>query len=287
VLLGIALAALFVNPNPYPYNLLHVVPYAFLLAYRYGATLWKQLPMRLALAPLALSVLVFAHLVPFVIQTRRHLLVTNARQEQLMNLTENLTDPVKDCVFDGVGMVPTRNECDLRAFIHGQSLKKLVDGSGPHIRDLLAENPPSVVIRSYRTEWLPEEDQKFIKQRYVPMADDFMVLGSQLPAGGGTFQVYHAGRYRITSAEGSNIIGTYAEPKNIKEEVAPVKEVPPLTGSIDGVPLNGKPVELSVGTHHLECAPGQAAAVVWVGPHLDKIERMPNFNRHLLFVNWY
>ncbi|HXS69620.1 MAG TPA: hypothetical protein VN761_12305, partial [Candidatus Polarisedimenticolia bacterium] len=155
LLLGVALAALFVNPNPYPYNLLHVAPYAFLLAYRYGATLWKQLPMRSALAPLALSVVVFAHLVPFVIQTRRHVPMTNARQEQLMNLTENLTDQVKDCVFDGVGLVPTRNECDLRAFIHGQSLKRLVDGSGPHIRDLLAANPPSVVIRSYRTEWLP------------------------------------------------------------------------------------------------------------------------------------
>jgi len=32
LLLGIALTALFINPNPYPYNLLHVAPYAFLSA---------------------------------------------------------------------------------------------------------------------------------------------------------------------------------------------------------------------------------------------------------------
>ena len=44
LLFGAALTALFANPNPYPYNLLHVVPYAFLLAFRYGSTLWKQLP---------------------------------------------------------------------------------------------------------------------------------------------------------------------------------------------------------------------------------------------------
>ncbi len=287
LLLGVALAALLVNPNPYPYNLMHVVPYAFLLAYRYGAMLWKQLPQRVVLAPLALSVIAFTHLAPFGVATRRHLAMTNYRQEQLMNLTENLTDPAKDCVFDGIGLVPTRNEFDMRGFIHGQSLKGLVNGTGPHIRDMLAANPPSVVILSYRTEWLPEEDHEFIRQRYVPMADDFMVLGSQLPAGGGTFEVYHAGRYRVTSAEGSNIIGTYHEPTNVKEALTPVKEPPPLTGALDGVPLKGQSVELSVGTHRLECAAEQHAAVVWVGPHVDEITRMPGNNRHLLFVNWY
>jgi hypothetical protein len=287
VLLGIALTALFVNPNPYPYNLLHVVPYAFLLAFRYGAILWKQIPRRAVVAPLVLSVVAFTHLVPFGMATRRHWSMPNFRQEQLMGLTEDLTDPEKDTVFDGIGMVPTRKVCDPGTFIHGQNLKHLVDGSGPHIRDMLAAHPPSVVILSYRTDWLPDDDLDFIRGRYVPMADDFMVLGSLLPAGGGTFQVYHAGRYRITSAAGSNIIGTYVEPKNIKEALAPQKPEPPLTGTVDGVPLNGRPVELSVGTHRIECAPGQSAAVAWVGPHLDEVPRMAGNNHHLLFVNWY
>src|SRR5207249_1255347 len=38
-----ALGALLVNPTPYPYNILHFVPYAFLLAFRYGAGVWNQL----------------------------------------------------------------------------------------------------------------------------------------------------------------------------------------------------------------------------------------------------
>jgi hypothetical protein len=287
LLLGIALTALFANPNPYPYNLLNVVPYAFLLAFRYGSLLWKQLPQRSVLAPLALSVVAFTHLAPFGASAQRHWSRTNARQEQLMNLTEDLTDPDKDTIFDGTGLVPTRKVCDARSFIHGQGLKTLVDGSGPHIRDMLAANPPSVVILSYRTDWLPEEDQEFFRQRYVPLADDFMVLGSVLPAGGGTFEVFHAGRYRITSAEGSNVIGTYAEPQTIKEALTPVKEEPPLVGTVDGVPLNGKPVELSVGTHRIECEPGQRVAAVWMGPHLDQVARMPGNSRHLLFVNWY
>jgi hypothetical protein len=204
-----------------------------------------------------------------------------------MNLAESLTDPRKDTVFDGIGMVPTRVPCDPRRFIHGQSVRNLVNGPGPRIRDLLAEDPPSIIIPSYRIDWLGEEDHAFIRERYVSMADDFWVLGNVLPEGGGTFQVFHAGRYRITSAEGSNIIGTYATPTDYKAALAPKKGEPALAGSVDGVPLNGRPVELSVGAHRIECTSGQCAAVVWVGPEAEEIARMPGYNHHRLFMNWY
>jgi hypothetical protein len=289
LLLGIALTALFINPNPYPYNLLHVAPYAFLLAYRYSVVLWKQYSQYTAFATVAICVVVFTHLVPFVSVTHRHWEKQNFGQERLMSLTEDLTDPDKDTVFDGIGMIPTRKVCDMRTFIHGQQFLNLVKHSkdGMNIRNFLMANPPSVVILSYRTEWFSDEDRDFLSQRYVPIDDDFMVLGSQLPAGGGTFEVFHAGRYRITSAEGSNILGTFEEVKRVKDLFAPQPQVPPLTGTIDGVPLNGKPVELSVGTHRIECSTTTKAAAVWVGPHLDEMPRSPGQNRHTLFVNWY
>ena len=288
LLLGIALAALLINPNPYPYNLLHVAPYAFLLAFRYGAMLVKQYPPQAVFAPVALSVVLFTHLVPFVNATRRHWTMLNFEQERLMSLTEDLTDPEKDSVFDGIGMVPTR-KVDLRTFIHGQLFLSLAknSSSGMDMREYLAVNPPSVVIRSYRSYWLSEGDQEFLRQRYVPLADDLMVLGTQLPPGGGTFEVFHAGRYRITSAEGSNIMGTYSEAKSIKDFMDKPKEEPPLVGTVDGVPLNGRPVELSVGTHRLGCDPNQKAAVVWVGPHLNEVARGQGGDRYTLFVNWY
>jgi hypothetical protein len=289
LLLGVALTGLCINPNPYPYNLLHVAPYAFLLAYRYGAMLWKQYPQHAAFAPVAVSVIVFTHIIPFTATTRRHWLVPNYDQEHLMTLSENLTDPEKDCIFDGVGMVPTRKLCDMRSLIHGQALVGLVKRThdGMQMRGFLKANPPSIVILNYRTEWMSDEDKEFLKQRYVPIADDFMVLGSQLPVGGGTFEIFHAGRYRITSAEGSNIIGTYAEPKTMKEALAPQPEVPSLTGTIDGKPFDGTPVELSVGTHRIGCDASHKAAVAWVGPHADKLPRLMGMDRHRLFMNWY
>jgi hypothetical protein len=288
LLLGVALVALFINPNPYPYNLLHVAPYAFLLAYRYGAILWKQYPQQAVFAPVALSMIAFTHLAPFMVATQRHWSYLNDNQERLMTIAEDLTDPDKDSVFDGVGMVPTR-KMDCRLLIHGQEFLSLLKNSatGVKMRDLLEADPSAVVIRNYRTEWMSNEDQKFLRQRYVPIADDLMVLGTQMHEGGGRFEIYHAGRYRITSAEGSNIVGTYAEPKTMKEDFAPPKEEPPLVGTIDGKPLDGKPVELSVGTHQLECSVDQKAAVAWVGPHLDKLPRLMGRDRHELFSNWY
>jgi len=289
LLLGVALVALFINPNPYPYNLLHVAPYAFLLAFRYGAILWKQYPQHAAFAPLALSIIVFTHVIPFTATTKRHWSKTNDDQEMVMNLSEDLTDPAKDTIFDGVGMVPTR-KYDERALIHGQAFLNLVKNTteGLKMRGFLQENPPSIVILNYRTEWMSDADKEFLRQRYVAIADDFMVLGSQLPAGGGTFEVFHAGRYRITSAEDSNIIGTYDAPKSLKEAVLQKKEeVPPLVGTIDGKPFDGKPVELSVGTHRVECTADRKAAVEWVGPHADSLPRLLGMNRHSLFQNWY
>ena len=290
LLLGSALAALFINPNPYPYNLVHVAPYAFLLALRYGASLWKQFSPHPAFVPFATCVVLFTHLAPFESTTKRHWEKDNFHQEALMDRTERLTDPVKDTIFDGVGLVPTRKVCDMRTFMHGQAFLNMVKSSpgGMEMRGFLAANPPSVVILSYRTGWFSEEDNEFLRERYVPLEDDYMVLGSLLPAGGGTFEVYHPGRYRITSAEGSNIVGTYPEPKSIRESLVPVKEEPPLVGTVDGVPLNGQPVELSVGTHRIDCDANRKAAVVWVGPHENDVPRATGQqDRHLLFVNWY
>jgi hypothetical protein len=42
-----------------------------------------------------------------------------------------------------------------------------------------------------------------------------------------------------------------------------------------------------VGTHRIECEAAQRAAVVWVGPHADEVERMSGYNHQDLFDNWY
>ena len=68
-----------------------------------------------------------------------------------MHFTEQLTDPEKDPVFDRIGMVPTRHHLRQSS------------------RQTLMANPAPVLITTYRTDRLPGEDQKFIREHYVSL----------------------------------------------------------------------------------------------------------------------
>jgi hypothetical protein len=281
-LFGVALVAMFINPNPYPYNLLHLVPYAFLLAFRHATLLWQSASERaVTFYPVMGAVVIFAHLVPFGVATRRHLEWPNSRQELVMSLAERLTDPQRDSVFDGIGMVPSRLVLDSRAFIHGQMAQRL---QGDRFREWLAANPAAVVIPNYRTDYLSPANHAYIREHYVAVSDDFWVLGKILPEGGGTFEVIHPGRYRISTLQTSDLMGTY--PEGLKGLLAP-EEVGRVPGTLDGLPIPDQPIELTRGTHRIESTVGCQPAVVWLGPHADRLHRQGTADHTRLFNNWY
>jgi len=284
LLLAVAFAALIVNPTPYPYNLLHLVPYAFLFAFRHASVLFREIRDAPALLPAVGTVLVFVHLVPFCVATRRHWDWPNSRQTCLMRLAEDLTDPTKDPVFDGIGMVLTRPIIHPESFLHSLTFESFIKGSGPQVRDMLATRPAAVVIPNYRTDWLPPADHAAIRERYVALADDFWVLGKVLPAGGGAFQIFHPGRYRISSLGGSDLAAEC--PGGSGRLLAPSDEAG-FTATLDGVPVSSRPVELTVGRHWIESKPDCQPAVVWVGPQRDRVGRLSPSDHRWLFVNWY
>lgn len=279
-----ALGILFVNPTPFPYNLLHLVPFAFLLAFRYASRLWEEIARQPKLLLVSVTIMIFTHLTIFGLTTRRHLDWTNARQTTLMNLAEELTDPVKDPVFDGVLLVSSRPMIHSASFLHSLSVHSVLQKDAIHIADMLAARPAAVIIQNYRTDWLRKEDHNYIREHYVPLADDFWVLGKMLPVGGGTFEIIHAGRYQITPKEASYVAGTF-ETNAMGLIIMPVKTN--CTATLDGVALTGKPVELSVGTHRLETGDDCQPAVVWVGPRLERLQPMSDSDHRRLFVNWY
>jgi hypothetical protein len=283
VVLG-ALCALAVNPTPFAYNLVHVVPYAFVFVFRYMASIWDDIWSQIHFRPLVIGILIFAHLVPFGIATRRHLDHLNWRQERLMSLAEDLTDPKCDPVYDGIGMVPTRPSIHYQWLLHSLNIQNFLKGPGPRVREMLAARPAAVIIPSYRTDWLSDEDRDFMQERYVPLADDFWVLGKVLSPGGGTFEIFHPGRYRISTLKGSDLDGTY--PTGWEGLTTP-EDKGTLSGTLDGVPLTGRPVELAVGKHRIETSAESLPAVVWIGPHLDRIHRINPGNHRVLFYNWY
>ena len=201
-----------------------------------------------------------------------------------MNLAEELTDSQKDSVYDGIGMVNARPVVGEGWFLHRFTILSFLKGPGPRVRDVLAAHPAAVFIPNYRTDWLPEEDDAFIRQRYVSLADDLWVLGKVLPAGGGAFEIVHPGRYRVAALEESNIGGTY--PEGLEGLLARKPETT-LAGTMDGVPLASQVVELAVGTHRIQTPSQVQPTVVWVGPKLDRPPRPGPGDHRQLFVNWY
>jgi hypothetical protein len=282
LLFALAFTALLINPTPFLYNLVNLVPFAFLLAFRYGCRLLKKIGNRAELLPVIGCILVFTHFVPFGVATRRHLDWPNLRQEHLIQVAEALTDPARDPVFDAIGMAPTRPFISDDAFLHTMNF----GGSRvqSRIADMLAARPAAVIIPNYRTDWLSARDKAFIRERYVSVADDLWVLGGVLPPGGGAFEVVHAGRYRVAPLQSSDLAGTY--PDGFKALLDDPHESH-LEGTVDGRPLTNQPMELSVGTHEIRCGSQDQPTVVWVGPKLDRLPRMRRGDHTLLFANGY
>lgn len=287
LLFVLALALFFLNPNHAPCELLYLATFAFLLGARYTARLWKEMVIEPAAFGLIASVVLFGHLIPFDAAAKRHLNLTNYHQENLINLAEQMTAGGMDVVYDNVGMVPMRRSAEYESFFQRQNMDGGLSGSKTSLSGLFASHLPVVIIADRHFDELPAADTEFVREWYVPITGDFWTLGKLSSSGGGDFKILHAGRYQVTSAEASNILGTYAKPEGLMESVAPVQRFPPLAGTLDGVPLDGKPVELTAGAHHLDCPAGTQAAIVWLGPHLDGINRMSGGNRARLFVNWY
>jgi hypothetical protein len=260
-----AVAGLLLNPTPFPYNVIHLVPYVFLLVFNYGRTFWQELQSRPILWPAIGGIVVFGHLVPFGISARRHLDFPNHRQKALMSLAEQLTDAEKDPVYDGAGMVLTRRSIHFNWYLHSLNIRSFLTGSTPTVREMLAARPAAVLIQNYRTDWLTKEDHDFIQSRYIPLSDDFWVLGKVLPAGGGDLEIIHPGRYGIVHADGAS------------ESVC----------MVDGMVCGGQAVELAAGPHHVESSPNQKVTVFWLGPSLERVPLIGAGDHRELFVNWY
>ncbi|MBI3131284.1 MAG: hypothetical protein HYZ13_08000 [Acidobacteria bacterium] len=263
-----ALIVLWVNPTPFPYNLVNLVPFAFLLGFRYavpwGVRAWEAGAPR----ALLLGTLAFSHVVPFLMATFRHHEWSNQRQKALMGWAEAMTDPVADRVYDAAGLVPTRASIGYHWYLHSLNMVAFGQGRIPTVSRMLTERPAAVIIPNYRTDWLPESEQRFLAERYLPIADDFWVLGGRLPEGGGSFDVKHPGRYVVLGMQ--------------QGRLTPLRE-----GSIGGRQLPGGPIQLPVGPIELKVSASVAPLVVWVGPRLGGLPTIGPGDHQYVFVNWY
>ncbi len=262
-LLLIGCFALFINPTPFPYNLVNVVPFAMMFVVGRISELIVQWRLSSGRVAMVCSVLLGLHLISFQGSALRHLHWTNQRQRLLMETAEEMSGP-EHRIYDAVGLVPSRKSIHYNWYLHSLNVKAFVDGSLTSVPEMVRTNPPVVIIPNYRTNWLPEDDQAGMLMHHVPLSDDFWVLGVWMEGGSGQYEVMVGGRYALI-LEGDK-----------KGEVW-----------IDGVPHQAGVVFLEKGTHQLESVNSGGLAVVWLGPLMDQLPDLGQKPRLPLFVNWY
>jgi hypothetical protein len=262
-----ALAALLANPTPFAYNLILLVPPFFILVAAHRQALLDALAGCTAqTGRLCITFLLLLHGVPWAVATWRHLAMGNDGQRQVIRVAEAMTDPARDRVFDGSGLVATRDPIGYNWLVHGLTLANFANGVWPTVRASLAANPTPVVLPSYRLEMLPEQDKDFIKAHYLALAPDFMVLGGILESGSTRWTCLATGRYQfdLHASQGAG----------------------PLPLTLDGAAAGTGVHLLGKGEHLFQVPPGDRLVVVWLGPNLPRIPLMAQDQRPL-FVNWY
>jgi hypothetical protein len=260
----ICVAAFFANPTPFPYNLLLLVPAQFIAVVRHRALFVKAIGesgWALLLWPLLAAV----HLVPWVTSTPRHFDMSNERQMQVVTLAENLTDPKRHRVFDGAGLVPTRDPIGFYWLIHTFTVRPLMDGTWPSIRSQLDAQEVPVILSSYRTNWITVPDRRFIEAHYLPLTQDFQLVGTRLEKGEGRWTALASGNYFL-SVEGAGASEAWVE--------------------VDGQRVPPGSHHLSRGPHHFRFPAQLTLTAIWCGPQCTGPPSLENTSR-ALFETWY
>ena len=262
-----ALTALVMNPTPYPYNLILLVPPFFLLVAAFRRPfrdIMESLPAGARHASLAFLLLL--HGLPWAVATYRHLEKSNEDQCAVIRLAEAMTDPRLHRVFDGAGLVSTRDPIGFNWLVHTLTYRNFANGVWPSVRASLAANPTPVILPNYRMDLLSQEDRAYLHEHYLNLNPNFMVLGGVLEAGSDPWTSLAEGRYHL------DMVPEYhAGDRQLLLDGKAVK---------DGVYTIGK------GDHQFQVPPGHRMQVTWLGPNLTEIPVVESSGRPL-FVNWY
>lgn len=264
----ICFGALLANPTPFPYNLLHVIPAFAILALRWSMGSGSVLPTHPAPAVIMLVVI---QGLTFIHPTSRHFSYTNHRQITLMALAEGMTDPNTDYVYDAMGMVASRKSHTSWWMLHSLSMRTYIANEQVGFASAALAKAPAVVIPNYRFTWLPDRDLSFINNHYIPLANDFLVLGGRIPEGIHSYQCLHPGRYLVSLKNGSNT--------NPSRQVKVQWNDTPITApSI---------IKMTKGVHAVVVPKDHTLQVTWLGPHANEVPEIPPMEFETLFVNWY
>jgi hypothetical protein len=256
--------ALYLNPAPYAYNFVHILPFVTFAGLDTAAWVMRRSGRFARLAAVAMAapvVLMFVH----AWQTDPFMLRTNSAQLSYARAAEALTSG-NDTVLDAAGLVLTRKPPDKDWYLHSLRMAGYRDGRFRRFASILRETPSPVLIDNYRWEWLSREDLLTRSARYVKLAPRLFVLGQNLNEPEGELGIHLRGTYRAVSK-------------------------PPQAIMIDGVEHeDGSTFTLDVGEHPFVRTNEGVTIVHWIGPKpeaaLDAVAHIESLGRgEPMYVN--
>jgi hypothetical protein len=259
-----ATVVFFKNPQPYPYNDLHLLPFTLLAAVQLAARVrFDDHASRTIAASAVLSALAVTWT-----QALEHdrYNVPNAHQLSYARAAETLTAPDQS-ILDGVGLVLTRPPPDPDWQLHSLFMAAYRQGSRRSFADIMAAAAPPVAMTNYRWQWLSKRDLGLLHERYIEVARGFFVLGVELPAGDGSFKIWRPGRYvaRLPSSP----------------------TTPAMTTDGGSLP-DDLVLTLSAGPHRYAQAPEGTTRLLWLGPTASEFPKILEVPRggHLMLPHF-
>jgi hypothetical protein len=258
-----AVVVQFINPTPFPYNEVHLIPFFFLTALS-GAKMFFAFDSNYQKRLVPICVLLGLG-ATFVHQYNRDQFFQTGNEHQFhyISTAESLSDYREGKILDGVGMVLSRPPVSKNWMLHSLLMNDYKAGSRETFANIIEEKVPEVVISNYRWGWLGESEFNFLSQRYKKIAPQMYVLGGDLGVTEDRFLTYRAGRYIVQYGDSE----------------IPVK--------IDGSDVeDSEIVFLEAGSHTVNTN-NVLISYLWIGPRANKLPAiggnalaMPLFQNH-------
>jgi len=243
-------AIFLINPQPYPYNLLNLVPFTYIAALDIISRIqFKNIFSQGIFVSLILCTMLICFAARLSSNTYTYIVQSNIYQLAYMRAAEDLTDPQRDTVLDGIGLVSSRMPPDKDWFLHSNNMSLYRQGKRSSFSEIIENNYPPVVITNYRWSWLSKKDIQTLADNYIPLANNFWVLGRKVKEKNGFFDIQRSGRYitrlHLTDQQTGDLL-------------------------IDNHPLDGvKILNFKKGRHSFANVPPEGIVIHWLGPKLD------------------